>query len=157
MPIKTSTDLIKAPAHALGNPDDVDYALRYRQVIIAIGTDVAGSSYSIPLEALGVDALITSIVILPGAALTSSDTNYKTLSFKTGNQAGGALSTAISTLNTKTVPGGGTGDWVARTAIPLFSGRQTVAAASTAYLEIAASGTGVALTGANVVINYQVL
>ena len=157
MAIKTSTDLIKAPAHALGNPDDVDYALRYRQVIIALGTDVAGTSYSIPLEALGLDALITSIVLLPGAALTSHDTNYKTLSFKTGNQAGGALSTAISSVKTQTAPSGGTGDWVARTAITLFSGRQTVAAASTAYLEIVAAGTGVALTGANVVVNYQVL
>lgn len=157
MPIKTSTDLIKAPAHALGNPDDVDYALRYRQVIIPIGTDVAGASYSIPIEALGYDVLITSIVILPGAALLSNDATYKTINFKTGNQAGGALSTAISSVKTQTAPSGGTGDWVARTTIPLFSGRQTVAAASTAYIEIAATGAGVALTGANFIVNYQVL
>ena len=157
MPIKTSTDLIKAPAHALGNPDDVDFALRYRQVIIPIGTDVANSSYSIPIEAIGYDVLITSIFILPGAALVSNDAAYKTINFKFGNQTGGALSTAISSVKTQTVPSGGTGDWVARTAISLFNGRQTIAAANTAYIEIAATGAGVVLTGANFIVNYQVL
>lgn len=157
MAIKTSTDLIKAPAHALGNPDDVDYALRYRQVIIPVALDTAGASYSIPIEALGYDVLVTSIIILPGAALTSNDTNYKTINFKTGNQAGGALSTAIASVKTQTGGSGGTGDWVARTAITLFSGRQTIQAASTGYIEIAATGAGVALSGANFIVNYQVL
>lgn len=158
MAIKPATDLVKQFAHTLPTgPDDIDYAFRTRQIIIPIPTDVAGQSYSIPLEALGVDVLLTSVSILPGAALAAHDSNYKTLAVKTGNQAGGALSTAIAQVDTRTAPSGGTGNWAARTAISIFSGRSTIAAASTLYLEIAASGMGVALTGANIVVTYQVL
>lgn len=158
MAIKPATDLVKQFAHTLPTgPDDIDYAFRTRQIIIPIPTDVAGQSYSIPLEALGVDVLLTSVTILPGAALAESNTNYKTLAVKTGNQAGGALSAAIAQVDTRPVANGGTGSWVARTAIPIFSGRSTIAAANTLYLEIAVTGMGVALTGANIVVTYQVL
>lgn len=158
MPIKPATDLITPFAHTLTTgEEDLDFALRSHQVVVAIPTDVAGTAYAIPLVDQGRDILVTSVTIVPGAALTSNDTNYKTLSLKTGDKAGGALSAAIAQKDTRTAPSGGTGNWVARTAISLFAGRATVAAASTLYLEVAVTGSGVALTGANFVVNYQVL
>lgn len=158
MPIKPATDLITPFAHTLTTgEDDLDFALRSHQVVVAIPTDVAGTAYAIPLVDQGRDILVTSVTIVPGAALTESNTAYKTLALKTGNKAGGALSAAIAQVDTRPVANGGTGSWVARTAIPLFSGRATVTAANTLYLEIAVTGAGVALTGANFVVNYQVL
>lgn len=158
MAIKPATDLITPFAHTLPTgEEDLDFALRSHQVVVAIPTDVAGTAYAIPLVDQGRDILVTSVTIVPGASLAASDTNFKTLALKTGNKAGGALSAAISQVDTRTAPSGGTGNWVARTAITLFSGRSTVTAANTLYLEIAVTGMGVALTGANFVVTYQVL
>ena len=102
MPIKTSTDLIKAPAHALGNPDDVDYALRTRVVRIKLPIDAAANTATEHLLAISeVPIIINSIEILPQGAVAADNTDYATIALQTGNLAAGALATAIATKDTR--------------------------------------------------------
>lgn len=102
MPIKTSTDLIKAPAHALGNPDDVDYALRTRVLRIKLPIDAAANTATEHLLAISeVPIIINSIEILPQGAVVADNTDYATIALQTGNLAAGALATAIASKDTR--------------------------------------------------------
>jgi hypothetical protein len=69
MAIKTSTDLLKAPAHALGSPDDVDFAWRTRVVRIKTVVDAAANTATEHLLAISeVPIIINSIKVLPQGA-----------------------------------------------------------------------------------------
>lgn len=58
---------------------------------------------------------VTNVTVIPFAALTAHDTNYKTVALKRRVAAGTA--TTIASVTTKIT--GGTGDWVALTPITL--------------------------------------
>jgi hypothetical protein len=91
-----------------------------------------------------VDFKVTSVRFTPGAALTSDDTNYATLSLVYNNGAGGS-DTVVATATTKTSGGGGTGNWTADTpvTIAITAANAVVPAGSNLQFKIAKTGTGV--------------
>ena len=84
--------------------------------------------------------------ILPGGALTASDTNYDTITFYFNNDAGGANTNfaLAATSATVSVP---TGSWVQGNSvlIPLVSSPPNIPAASSIGVSFVATGTGVSI------------
>lgn len=60
--------------------------------------------------------LVLSVYVVPSAALTADDTNFRTITLN--KSTAGAASVAIASLTTKTTVGGGTGNWAAK--VPLL-------------------------------------
>lgn len=159
MPIKPATDMLTGFAHTLSTgEDDLDFALRTRKEQMRYLADVinANSNYCVLVAPSYSSIVVTSIDIVPMGALTASDMNYKTLAFQVGDTAGGALAAAFSTKTTQTVVGGGTGNWVARTRINLFTGNQAVAANSGVYLAATFAGAGIVIPESTIVVTYKV-
>lgn len=154
MAIKTSTDLIKAPAHALGNPDDVDYALRYRIVRIKTVVDAAANTATEHLLAITeVPWIINSIKILPQGAVVADNTDYATIALQTGDLANGALATAIASKDTRAASLNGL---AANTVATIGSGlTSTVAANQRVSLNVTKAGAGKILPVLLVELAYQ--
>jgi phage tail sheath gpL-like len=151
MAIKTSTDLIIAPAHALGVIADVDYALRTRVVRIKRPADAAANTATEHLLFLSEAAIIiNSCNIIPQADSAFNAANYAVLSLQTGNAAAGALATAIGARTTQTV------SLVANTATAVANGlNAAVAANQRVVLNVTKVGTGVAVNIILVEVTYQ--
>lgn len=158
MAIKPATDLLTQFAHDLsGGEDSLDFALRTKKEQFRYTADVANaaSNYALLTTPIGQAINVTSIDILPMAALTANDTNFKTLAVAVGDQAGGVLAAAFAQKTTQIT--GGTGNWVARTKVNLFTGNQTVAANSALYLAVTFAMAGVIIPESTIVVTYQVL
>ena len=151
MAIKTSTDLIIPPAHALGVPSDVDYALRTRVVRIKLPADAAANTATEHLLFLSeVPIIINSCNIVPQLGSTLDASNYAVLSLQTGSAAAGALASALGARTTQTV------SLVANTATAVASGlNAAVAANQRVVLNVTKSGTGVAVNILLVEVTYQ--
>ena len=151
MAIKSSTDLIIAPAHALGVISDVDYALRTRVVRIKLPADAAANTATEHLLFLSeVPIVINSCNIVPQLGSTLDASNYAVLSLQTGNAAAGALALALGARTTQTV------SLVANTATAVASGlNAAVAANQRVVLNVTKSGTGVAVNILLVEVTYQ--
>lgn len=160
MAIKPATDLLTQFAHDLsGGEDSLDFALRTKKEQFRYTADVANaaSNYALLTTPIGQAINVTSIDILPMAALTANDTNFKTLAVQVGDQAGGVLAAAFAQKTTQTAVFNGTGNWVARTKVNLFTGNQTVAANSALYLAVTFAMAGVIIPESTIVVTYQVL
>jgi len=151
MAIKTSTDLIIPPAHALGVPSDVDYALRTRVVRIKLPADAAANTATEHLLFLSeVPIIINSCNIVPQLGSTLDASNYAVLSLQTGSAAAGALAPALGARTTQTV------SLVANTATAVASGlNAAVAANQRVVLNVTKGGTGVAVNILLVEVTYQ--
>ena len=151
MAIKTSTDLIIPPAHALGVPSDVDYALRTRVVRIKLPADAAANTATEHLLFLSeVPIIINSCNIVPQLGSTLDASNYAVLSLQTGSAAAGALALALGARTTQTV------SLVANTATAVASGlNAAVAANQRVVLNVTKGGTGVAVNILLVEVTYQ--
>ena len=151
MAIKTSTDLIIPPAHALGVPSDVDYALRTRVVRIKLPADAAANTATEHLLFLSeVPIIINSCNIVPQLGSTLDASNYAVLSLQTGSAAAGALASALGARTTQTV------SLVANTATAVASGlNAAVAANQRVVLNVTKGGTGVAVNILLVEVTYQ--
>lgn len=90
---------------------------KYVHFLKPIADAAAGSSYEWPMfhNPWSSTLTITNVTIIPFAALTAHDTNYKTVAVKRRVAAGAA--TTVASVTTKIT--GGTGDWVALTPITL--------------------------------------
>ena len=156
MPIKTSTDLIKAPAHALGNPDDVDFAFRTRVVRVKLPIDAAASTQTEHLLAISeVPIIINSIEILPqaGTTVAADNTDYATIALQTGNLAAGALATAIVSKDTRAASLNGL---TANTVATIGSGlTAAVAVDQRISLNVTKAGAGKQLPVLLVELTYQ--
>lgn len=154
MAIKTSTDLIIPPAHALGVPSDVDYALRTRVVRIKTVEDPAATPMTAPEHLLfvtEVPIIITSCNILPQATVAFNGVNFATFALNTGNVAGGALGgTPLGSRSTAAV------SLTANTIASVASGlNAAVAANQRVSLAVSKAGGGVQV-GVNLVeVTYQ--
>lgn len=151
MAIKSSTDLIIAPAHALGAPADVDYALRTRVVRIKLPADVAANTLTEHLLFLSEAAIIiNSCNIVPQAGSAFDATNYAVLSLQTGSAAAGALALALGARSTQAT------SLVINTATAVASGlNAAVAANQRVVLNVTKPGTGVAVGILLVEVTYQ--
>lgn len=154
MPIKTSTDLIKAPAHALGSPDDVDYAFRTRVVRVKLPADALPATATEHLLAISeLPIIINSIKILPQAAVTADNTDYATLAVQTGDLAAGALATAIASKDTRAASLNGL---TANTVATIGSGLvASVAANQRIVLNVTKAGAGKSIPVILVELTYQ--
>jgi len=154
MPIKTSTDLIKAPAHALGSPDDVDYAFRTRVVRVKLPIDAAAATQTEHLLAISeVPIIINSIEILPQGAVAADNTDYATIALQTGNLAAGALATAIVSKDTRAASLNGL---AANTVATIGSGlTAAVAVDQRISLNVTKAGAGKQLPVLLVELTYQ--
>lgn len=84
---------------------------------------------------------ITALKIVPTGAVTSSDTDYGTITIKVRDGAGGAAAT-LATATTKTSGGGGTGDWAAFTTVDMGTVTNgTLTAGSVITFTLAKSGS----------------
>ncbi len=90
---------------------------KYISVIKPVVDAAAGTAYEWPLfhSPWTSSLVITNVTIIPFAALTANDTNYKTVALNRRVAAGTA--TVVASVTTKIT--GGTGDWVALTPITL--------------------------------------
>lgn len=90
---------------------------KYISVIKPIADASANASYEWPLfhNPWSSSLTVTNVTLIPFAALTAHDTNYKTVALKRRVAAGTA--TTIASVTTKIT--GGTGNWVALTPITL--------------------------------------
>lgn len=153
MAIKTSTDLIIAPAHALGVTADVDYALRYRVVRIKTVADPAGSPLTAAEHLLFVSEvpiIINSCTIVPQVGTTLDGSNYASFALATGNVAGGALATPLGTRTTQAA------SLVVNTATAVANGlNAAVAANQRVSLNATKVGTGVQVGVLLVELTYQ--
>lgn len=151
MAIKTSTDLIIAPAHALGVTADVDYALRTRVVRIKLPADTAANTLTEHLLFLSEAAIvINSCTIVPQAGSAFDATNYAVLSLQTGSAAAGALALALGARSTQAT------SLVINTATAVASGlNAAVAANQRVVLNVTKPGTGVAVGVLLVEVIYQ--
>lgn len=151
MAIKTSTDLIIAPAHALGVTADVDYALRTRVVRIKLPADTAANTLTEHLLFLSEAAIvINSCTIVPQAGSAFDATNYAVLSLQTGSAAAGALALALGARSTQAT------SLVINTATAVASGlNAAVAANQRVVLNVTKPGTGVAVGILLVEVTYQ--
>jgi hypothetical protein len=152
MAIKTSTDLIIPPAHALGVPSDVDYALRTRVVRIKLPADAAASTLTQHLLMVSeVPIIINSCNVVPQTASTADATNYATLALQTGDVAGGALGGTPLGSRSTNVTG-----LVVNTATAVASGLNSALAANQRIaLNVTKPGTGVAVGVLLVEVTYQ--
>ena len=151
MAIKTSTDLIIAPAHALGVTADVDYALRTRVVRIKLPADAAANTLTEHLLFLSEAAIIiNSCNIVPQAGSVLDAANYAVLSLQTGNVAAGALAPALGARSTQAT------SLVINTATAVASGlNAAVAANQRVVLNVTKGGTGVVVGILLVEVTYQ--
>ena len=151
MAIKTSTDLIIAPAHALGVTADVDYALRTRVVRIKLPADANAATLTEHLLFLSEAAIIiNSCNIVPQADSAFNAMNYAVLSLQTGNAAAGSLATALGARSTQVT------SLVTNTATAVASGlNAAVAANQRVVLNVTKGGTGVAVNILLVEVTYQ--
>jgi hypothetical protein len=151
MAIKTSTDLIIAPAHALGVTADVDYALRTRVVRIKLPADAAATTLTEHLLFLSEAAIIiNSCNIVPQAGSAFDVANYAVLSLQTGSAAAGALGLALGARSTQAT------SLVINTATAVASGlNAAVAANQRVVLNVTKPGTGVAVGILLVEVTYQ--
>lgn len=151
MAIKTSTDLIIAPAHALGVTADVDYALRTRIVRIKLPADALAATQTEHLLFVSeLPIIINSCTIVPQLGSTLDATNYASLALATGNVAGGALATPLGTRTTQAA------SLVVNTATAVASGlNAAVAANQRVSLNATKLGTGVVVGVLLVEVVYQ--
>jgi hypothetical protein len=154
MAIKTSTDLIKAPVHALGSPDDVDYAFRTRIVRVKLPVDAAASTATEHLIAISeVPIVINAIKVLPQAAVAADNTDYATIALQTGDLAAGSLATAIASKDTRAASLNGL---AANTLATIGSGLvSSVAANQRISLNVTKAGAGKQLPVLLVELTYQ--
>ena len=152
MAIKTSTDLIIAPAHALGVTADVDYALRTRVVRIKLPADAAAGTLTQHLLMVSeVPIIINSCHIVPQTASAADATNYATLALQTGDVAGGALGGTPLGSRSTNVTG-----LVVNTETSVASGLNSALAANQRIaLNVTKPGTGVAVGVLLVELTYQ--
>lgn len=87
---------------------------------------------------------LTTLRLIPDAALTSNDTNFATIIVQQISATGAVIGT-VATVNTKTAASGGTGDWAQGTAItlPLAAAFTSLPAGSSLAFSITKTGTGV--------------
>jgi len=143
MGFTTSCKLIAALADSeSGGAAYVDDALRRRQIVLTY-TDVAAADVGqVSFGPLPYGVRFNSAKLLPTKALTAHDTTYATIAIGSDDGAAGGV-TALQTITTKAT--GGTGNWVAGTAIALSSidAADTVAAAKYLTATVAKASTGV--------------
>ncbi|MFA6167023.1 MAG: hypothetical protein WC700_10420 [Gemmatimonadaceae bacterium] len=143
MGFTTSCKLIAALADSeSGGSAYVDDALRRRQIVLSY-TDVAAADVGqVSFGPLPYGVKINLAKFLPTKALTAHDTTYATIAIGWDDGAAGGV-TAFQTLTTKAT--GGTGNWVAGTAIALASltPANTVAAGAYLTVTVAKASTGV--------------
>ena len=152
MAIKTSTDLIIAPAHALGVTADVDYALRTRVVRIKLPADAAAATLTQHLLMVSeVPIIINSCHIVPQTASAADATNYATLALQTGDIAGGALGGTPLGSRSTNVTG-----LVVNTETSVASGLNSALAANQRIaLNVTKAASGVAVGVLLVELTYQ--
>lgn len=152
MAIKTSTDLIISPAHALGVIADVDYALRTRIVRVKLPADAAAGTLTQHLLMISeLPIIINSCNILPQTASVADATNYATLALQTGDVAGGALGGTPLGSRSTNVTG-----LVVNTATAVASGLNSALAANQrVVLNVTKPGTGVVVGVLLVELTYQ--
>jgi len=151
MAIKTSTDLIIAPAHALGVTADVDYALRTRVVRVKLPADAGAATQTEHLLFLSEAAIIiNSCNIVPQADSAFNAANYAVLSLQTGSAAAGALGTALGARSTQAT------SLLTNTATAVASGlNAAVAANQRVVLNVTKVNLGVAVNILLVEVTYQ--
>src|SRR6185369_13915497 len=98
----------------------------------------AGDVGSLNLDILDRQTLITSVKILPDAAVTANGTNYKTFTLEYDDGAGGSATT-VATVDTSAV------SWVANTPVSLTitAANALVAAGKQLRLKITKAASGV--------------
>jgi hypothetical protein len=89
--------------------------------------------------------------LLPRRALTADDTNYGTITVGFNDGAGGSVTT-LQAVTTKKAASGGTGNWVAGTAIALSSIDAADVVTTATYLRAA-----VTKAGSGVVTDFSVV
>ncbi len=138
---KDAVDLIKHLIQSIGVPADLDYLFRTRVIRVLIPADAAAADAS-KYELLMADKAmtITNVDLVPGAALTADDTDYKTLTLGKGDNAGGAL-TSLAAKTTKIT--GGTGNWAEGAKINWLATRKALTAGQRVALDVAKTGNGV--------------
>lgn len=99
---------------------------------------------------------ITSVTIEPAAALTSSDTNYATITILRRDANGSNPATVIAET-TQTIGGGGTGNWTAFATVSLGSlANSSLAAGQKLTIAITKTGLGATLPIMSVQIEYTI-
>lgn len=92
--------------------------------------------------------LVLAVAIIPGAAVTASDTAYKTVSLQYNNGKGGSSTTIFQVTTQTSGQAAGTGSWVAGTVLGFAYGPL----AGTGQWSATTAGTGNPFTAANVTI-----
>lgn len=124
-----------------------------------IADAAAGTSYEWPIfhNHWSSSLVVTAVTVIPFAALTADDTNYKTVALNRRVAAGSA--TVIASVTTKIT--GGTGNWVALTPITLTlsstAADLVVPTLGDLSLHLVHSGSGVAVPVCAVTIDYYEL
>lgn len=143
MGFTTSCQLIAALADSeTSGASYVKDALRRRQVVLTYTDAAAADVGQVSFGPLPYGVRFASAKLLPTKALTAHDTTYATIAVGSDDGAAGGV-TALQTVTTKAT--GGTGNWVAGTAIALSSidAADTVAAGRYLTVTVAKASTGV--------------
>jgi hypothetical protein len=150
MGFTTSCKLIAALADSeSGGAAYVDDALRRRQIVLTY-TDVAAADVGqASFGPLPYGVRFNSAKLLPTKAMTAHDTNYGTLAIGSDDGAAGGI-TALQTVTTKST--GGTGNWVAGTAIALSSIDAADTVAAGRYLTV-----GVTKAASGIVCDFRIV
>lgn len=97
---------------------------------------------------------ITAIYFCPDAAMTSNDSDYAQLTIQKRNGSGGGAST-VASIATKTLLGGGTGDWTAFVPVSFGSiSNGSLAIGNILTFEITKPGDGIIPAG-NLIVYYM--
>lgn len=132
---------------------------KYCSFVKPIADAAAGTAYEWPFFSnLGTNSIVvTSVRIVPFAALTAHDTNYKTISLN--RRLSAATAVAVATVTTKIT--GGTGDWVALTPITMTlsstAADRIVATLEDLSLSLVHSASGVAVPVMALTVEYYEL
>ena len=96
---------------------------------------------------------VQAVHMVPGAAVTANDTNFGTVICNKG------ASTIIASKSTKTTAGGGSGDWVAGTPVPLALSatlaNRELAAGDVLSFQITKDGSGVQIPASAMVVTFR--
>lgn len=154
---------LKGLFHWVRDPSEsVDRAVSCKQSIVEKqSADAAGTDTLPPVVAFydsRCTALVTRVSFVPDDSLTADDTDYATFAVYSRTAAGVASAGAVASGSTKTVGGGGSGDWTAFVPVSLtLNGTYTtLPAGGSLTLQMGKVGaSGVEVPAGRFVVEYK--
>lgn len=151
------TTAVRRLSHGAGAETDGDAyiqaAMRRKQVLLSWRDIAAASVAQVSFGPLPYAVRFRSAKLLPAIAVTAHDTTYATITVGSDDGAAGGV-TSLQAKTTKIT--GGTGNWVAGTAIALsdITNADTVAAGAYLTVTVAKASTGV-ITAGSVFLDFD--